>query len=402
MTTTTSSIGRLEEVSVNSRESTTTTTAYYGGVALSVNGALSYLLSDGPGSVTAAVSTSSGAVTATQLYSPYGSVRYTSGTLPTSYGYTGQRADAATGLDYYNARYYDPIAGQFTSADTTLAGGLNRYAYVGGNPETFVDPSGHLLVESGTEVNGLPDVGPTGTGTPNIGPLIGAIGATLVAFGVWVHSQFASSPASVHRPVNVLARSQSNAMATWNAYVLSPSHAVNRGVWSAHGFGTSAQDTGSSGSDLSRSADVTNSESDAGSTPEPAPEPATDGAGARQGGRGSGRWLYHGTRSLFDRFDVSAANTNQVGRTLELGLGIYLTDDPTRAYQYAGGDKRNAYIYRAWAPDDLLSRLPTSIISTNTSPQWVITNQADADILNQTIERATALDWFLRDPWKER
>ena len=75
VTTTTSSIGRLEEVSVNSRGSTTTTTAYYGGVALSVNGALSYLLSDGLGSVTAAVSTSSGAVTATQLYSPYGSVR---------------------------------------------------------------------------------------------------------------------------------------------------------------------------------------------------------------------------------------------------------------------------------------------------------------------------------------
>ena len=63
-------------------------------------------------------------------------MRYSTGTLPTSYGYTGQRADAATGLDDYNARSYDPVAGQFTSADTTLAGGLNRYAYVGGNPET--------------------------------------------------------------------------------------------------------------------------------------------------------------------------------------------------------------------------------------------------------------------------
>ena len=72
--TTTTYIGRLEEVTTSGA---TTTTAYYGGVALSVNGALSHLLSDGLGSVTASVSASSGAVTATQLYSPYGSVRYT-------------------------------------------------------------------------------------------------------------------------------------------------------------------------------------------------------------------------------------------------------------------------------------------------------------------------------------
>ncbi len=43
-----------------------------------------------------------------QLYSPYGASRYNTGTLPTSIGFTGQRADSVTGLDYYNARYYDP------------------------------------------------------------------------------------------------------------------------------------------------------------------------------------------------------------------------------------------------------------------------------------------------------
>ncbi len=117
---TTSYIGSLEEVTTSG--ATTTTTAYYGGVALSVNGALSYTLSDGLGSVSESVNTS-GAVTATQLYGPYGAVRYQSGTLPTDQGFTGQRADAVSGLDYYGARYYDPVAGQFTSADTTLAGG---------------------------------------------------------------------------------------------------------------------------------------------------------------------------------------------------------------------------------------------------------------------------------------
>ncbi|WIG58918.1 MAG: hypothetical protein OJF49_001665 [Ktedonobacterales bacterium] len=63
--------------------------------------------------------------------------------MPTARGFTGQYADASTGLDYYGARYYDPAVGQFAQADTDAKGGLNRYAYVGGNPETKTDPSGH-------------------------------------------------------------------------------------------------------------------------------------------------------------------------------------------------------------------------------------------------------------------
>ncbi|HEX5570137.1 MAG TPA: RHS repeat-associated core domain-containing protein, partial [Ktedonobacterales bacterium] len=149
-TTTTAFIGGLE--AVTSSGGTTTTTAYYGGgLAESVNGTLSYLLSDPTlGSASASVATSTGLVTASQLYSPYGSMRYQSGILPTDYGFTHQRADATTGLDDYGARYYDPVAGQFTSADTTLAGGLNRYAYVAGNPETRTDPSGHVYAQRTT------------------------------------------------------------------------------------------------------------------------------------------------------------------------------------------------------------------------------------------------------------
>jgi RHS repeat-associated protein len=66
-----------------------------------------------------------------------------SGSSPTSLGYTGQRADASTGLDYYHARYYDPVASQFTSADSQ-ADGLNHYGYVAGSPTTATDPSGHM------------------------------------------------------------------------------------------------------------------------------------------------------------------------------------------------------------------------------------------------------------------
>ncbi len=78
-----------------------------------------------------------------QVYGPYGSSRYSQGTMGTTKGFTGQYADA-TGLDYFNARYYDPVIGRFLSADPVQGNtsGMDPYAYVGGNPETLVDPSG--------------------------------------------------------------------------------------------------------------------------------------------------------------------------------------------------------------------------------------------------------------------
>lgn len=75
--------------------------------------------------------------------------RYSAGALGTDKGYTGQYADALTGLDYYHARYYDPARGQFVSADTEQGNtqGMNPYAYVKGNPETLTDPTGKRFVE---------------------------------------------------------------------------------------------------------------------------------------------------------------------------------------------------------------------------------------------------------------
>jgi RHS repeat-associated protein len=100
--------------------------------------ALSYLATDGLGSVSASLDTS-GNLTSAQLFAPYGATRYNSGTSPTAKGFTRQYGDAATGLAYYHARYYDPALGQFASADT-VADGLNRYGYVRGNPTTATDP----------------------------------------------------------------------------------------------------------------------------------------------------------------------------------------------------------------------------------------------------------------------
>jgi RHS repeat-associated protein len=86
-------------------------------------------------------------VVARQWYYPYGSVRASTGTLPTKRTYTGQIADD-TGLYFYNARYYASGLGRFASADSIVPGAgepqaFNRYAFVFNNPLKYTDPSGH-------------------------------------------------------------------------------------------------------------------------------------------------------------------------------------------------------------------------------------------------------------------
>jgi YD repeat-containing protein len=96
-TTSTVYVGALEDVATTGSTSTTTTYYYAGGqrVALAVNGVFSYLASDGLGSANVALD-ATGTPQAVTLYAPYGTVRYTSGTMPGSDAYTGQHADAAT------------------------------------------------------------------------------------------------------------------------------------------------------------------------------------------------------------------------------------------------------------------------------------------------------------------
>jgi len=105
-------------------------------------------------------------------YYPFGGTR--SGSVPTDLQFTGQRLDA-TGLYYYNARYYDPEIGRFISADTFVQWStpidvisyplavnkilqtnapaitrsvpvnsqtFNRYSYVVNNPLKYNDPTG--------------------------------------------------------------------------------------------------------------------------------------------------------------------------------------------------------------------------------------------------------------------
>jgi RHS repeat-associated protein len=82
-------------------------------------------------------------------YYPYGQTRAGDlATLPTDFGFTGQRNDATIGLYDYHARWYDPALGRFISADTLVPDpaspqDFNRYTYVSNNPLRYVDPTGH-------------------------------------------------------------------------------------------------------------------------------------------------------------------------------------------------------------------------------------------------------------------
>ncbi len=133
--------------------STTSTADYYfvdgQRVAEQVGSTFSYLIPNLEGSPTVALS-STGTVSAVELFLPYGASGFAWGTMPTPHNYTDQLLDSEMGLLYYGARWYDPLADQFTSADSVQGdpSGMNPYGYVGGNPETFVDPTGQMYCDS--------------------------------------------------------------------------------------------------------------------------------------------------------------------------------------------------------------------------------------------------------------
>jgi len=98
-----------------------------------------WLIADERGSIIAHTN-STGVANQINTYDEYG--------LPGSnnegrFGYTGQVWLEETGLYHYKARAYSPTLGRFLQTDPIgQSGGLNIYAYVGGDPVNFTDPLG--------------------------------------------------------------------------------------------------------------------------------------------------------------------------------------------------------------------------------------------------------------------
>jgi RHS repeat-associated protein len=101
---------------------------YYAGVGMRENGTLNWLFSDHLGS-TSKVVNADGSVKSEQRYKPWGGVRYTSGIIPTTYQFTGQRREESLGIYYYGARWYDQLLGRFLSADSIIPGAGNPQAW---------------------------------------------------------------------------------------------------------------------------------------------------------------------------------------------------------------------------------------------------------------------------------
>ena len=123
-------------------------------------------LHHGPDGSIFAVTSSNSTVLETYSYSAFGRPRYFDdqgharsasafADLPL---YQGRVYDAGTGMYAMGARDYKPDWGRFASPDPVgIAGGLNRFAYVGGRPLTYSDPSGFGAAEADPRLPGFVD-----------------------------------------------------------------------------------------------------------------------------------------------------------------------------------------------------------------------------------------------------
>ncbi len=78
-----------------------------------------------------------------RFQTPFGENAALTGTKETNIRLPGQYFDFESNYHYNLMRDYDAKTGRYLQSDPIgLAGGLNRYGYVGGNPVNFVDPTG--------------------------------------------------------------------------------------------------------------------------------------------------------------------------------------------------------------------------------------------------------------------
>jgi len=117
-------------------------------VAMDRDGVVQWLVGDHLGTMSLVLN-ANGTVHSEARHYPYGEERWSSGTLPTDYRFTGQRSESGLRLIHMGARFYDSALGRWISADTLVPDpgspqSLNRYSYVYNSPLGFIDSSGHL------------------------------------------------------------------------------------------------------------------------------------------------------------------------------------------------------------------------------------------------------------------
>ncbi|MEW8507661.1 MAG: RHS repeat-associated core domain-containing protein [Candidatus Thiodiazotropha sp.] len=92
-------------------------------------------------------------------YSPFGLIDIHTQAITLNLRLPGQYEDQESGTYYNYQRDYDPNTGRYLTSDPIgLKGGMNTYAYVGGNPLNAIDPLG-LYWEM---INGIPQWVPDG------------------------------------------------------------------------------------------------------------------------------------------------------------------------------------------------------------------------------------------------
>ena len=103
---------------------------------------------------TVAITNESGAITDRFAYDAYGKQISHTGNSFIIFGYNGRDGviTDVNGLLYMRSRYYSPELRRFVNADVlhgniSNSSSLNRYAYVNGNPVSFVDPFGLLGID---------------------------------------------------------------------------------------------------------------------------------------------------------------------------------------------------------------------------------------------------------------
>ena len=123
---------------------------YIGKIARITNGTPTYLHMDHLGSVQT-ITSANGLVLCREQYTPFGQTLSNPFCNKDQAGYTGHIKDSATGLNYMQARYYDPLIGRFLSIDPVgfspdMPFMFGRYTYVNNDPVNAIDPDGKQMV----------------------------------------------------------------------------------------------------------------------------------------------------------------------------------------------------------------------------------------------------------------